>query len=164
MQVKTWACITVDPDLDGQIYAGKNELKLRAINSGQNDAEATLDENSTRSGTVWRQDGGMCTLAGILDTGAGVNVMSAESWRKLGCPSLEPWQTGIKMANDQPIQVFGATQKRDMLVAGLFLLVTFVVVESLGEDDFLLGRTFIREFDVLIDLSQGKIRSDTQGL
>ena len=30
-------------------------------------------------------------------------------------------------------------------------------MEDLGEDDFLLDRTFIREFDVLIDLRENKI-------
>ncbi len=148
----------LDQDLDGQIYVGKNEHRLRAIKSGQNEAEATIDANSTMSVTVRRRDGGMCTLAGMLDTGAGIKFMSVKSWRKLGCPSLEPWQTGIKMAKDQPIQVFGVTQEMDMLAAGLFLPISFVVLESLGEDDFLLGRTFIREVDVRIHLSQGKIK------
>ncbi len=42
-------------------------------------------------------------------------------------------------------------------MAGLDLPVAFIVVESLGEDNFLLGRTFIRYLDVLIDLSEGSI-------
>ena len=42
-------------------------------------------------------------------------------------------------------------------MAVLELRVNFVTVEDLGEVDFLLGRTFIREFDLLIDLRENKI-------
>ena len=42
--------------------------------------------------------------------------------------------------------------------ASLFLPVSFVVAERLGIEDFMLRRTFITEFDVMIDSSQGRIR------
>ncbi len=60
------------------------------------------------------------------------------------------------MASDAPIIVFGTTCPLNVGMAGLDLRVEFVVVEDSGEDDFLLGRTFIREFDVPSDLREKK--------
>ncbi len=91
---------------------------------------------------------------GTLDTGVGVSVLSSEAWQKLGAPALKNWEVPIRMANDQPIRVLGISKEVYLIIAGINLPVSFIVVESLGEDDFLLGRTFIREFDVLIDLSK----------
>ena len=93
----------------------------------------------------------------MLDTGAGISVMSVSAWRRIGSPTLSPWTTAIKMANDAPSNVFGTTGPLLVRMAGLDLRFEFVVVEDLGEDDFLLGRTFIRELDVLIDLRENKI-------
>ncbi len=83
--------------------------------------------------------------------------MSAEAWQKLGAPLSRPWTVPIRMANDEPIRVLGISEEMQVAIADLTLPISFIVVESLGEDDFLLGRTFIRDFDVLIDLSKGSI-------
>ena len=101
------------------------------------------------------KDGRLEPLRGKLDTGAGISVMSGGLWRRIGCPTPTPWSTVIKMANDAPINVFGTTGS--LSVRSLDLRFDLVVVEALGGDDFLLGRTFIREFDVLIDLRENKI-------
>ncbi len=61
------------------------------------------------------------------------------------------------MANDAPINVFGTIGPLNVRMTGQDLRVEFVVVEDLGENNFLLGSNFIREFDVLIDLRENKI-------
>ncbi len=101
-------------------------------------------------------DGQFESLRGMLDTGTGINVMSVSSWERIGSPTLTPWTTSIKMANVAPINVFGTTSPVSVRMPGLELGVSFVIVEDLAENDFLLGRTFIREFAVLIDLRENK--------
>ena len=157
VEIKTIAWVTLDEDLSGQIYLGKNDLVLRAINQGKVPAEAKLEADAAMIIEVGRCDGGSEPLRGMLDTGAGISVMSVSAWRRIGSPTLSPWTTAIKMANDSPINVFGTTGSLNVRMAGLELCVEFVIVEDLGEDDFLLGRTFIREFDVLIDPRENKI-------
>ncbi len=88
-------------------------------------------------------------LNGMLDTGAGVSVISAEAWQKLGAQPLKPWDVPIRMANDQLIRVLGVTDELKMNLNGLQIPISFIVVEHLGEDDFVLGRTFIRELTFL---------------
>ncbi len=51
----------------------------------------------------------------------------------------------------------GDQQQIESQIEELDQPVAFKVVDHLGEYDFLLGSTFIRHFDVLIDLSQNKI-------
>ncbi len=125
VEIKTIAWVTLDKDLAGQIYLGKNELVLRAINQSRVPTEAKLEADAAMIIQVGRCDGELEPLRGMLDTGAGISVMSVSAWRRIGSPTLSPSQ--------------------------------LVIVEDLGEDDFLLGRTFIREFDVLIDLREKKI-------
>ncbi len=145
--------VTFDEDLAGQIHLGKNELVLRAVKQGGVPAEAKLEADAVMNIQVSCSDG----KRGMLDTGAGISVMSVSAWRRIGSPTLSPWTTAIKMANDAPINVFGTIGPLNVRMAGLDLRVEFVVVEDLEEDGFLLGRTFFREFDVLIDLRENKI-------
>ena len=57
------------------------------------------------------QNGTISSLHGMLDTGAGVSVMSVEAWRKLGAPHLKPWTVPIRMANDELIRVLASVMK-----------------------------------------------------
>ncbi len=141
----------------GQIFVGRNELSLRAVGPPTGIRSALIDENATMTVQTAGKQGQSVELHGMLDTGAGVSVISAEAWQKLGAVPLKPWVVPIRMANDQPIRVLGITDELQMNLDGLQLPVPFIAVEHLGEDDFLLGRTFIRDFDVLIDLRQNSI-------
>ena len=147
----------MDDDMAGQIFVGRNELSLRAIGQTTGMRSAKIDGDATMSAQIRATGGRSVKLRGMLDTGAGVSVMSTEAWRKLGAPLLKPWEVPIRMANDQPIEVLSISDEMHLSIAGLDLPVSFIVVESLGEDDFLLGRTFIRDFDVLIDLGKNSI-------
>ena len=68
---------------------------------------------------VWVPGGRAVKLHGMLDTGAGVTVKSAEAWRKLGAPLVKPWEIPIRMANDQPIEVLRITGEVYLSVSGL---------------------------------------------
>ncbi len=126
--------------MDGQICLGRNEMFVRTVYATRSPREADLEADSTMIVEV-QNEGVKTSLLGMLDTGAGLNVMSVSAWRRMREPSLTPLTTAIKMANDQPIRVFGTTPKMKMSIASLELSTSFVVVEDLGEDDFLLGRT-----------------------
>ena len=157
IEIATTAWVVLDDELIGQIFVGRNELSLRAVGPPTGIRIALIDENATMTVQIEDRQGQSVKLHGMLDTGAGVSVISAEVWQKLGAVPLKPWVVPIRIANDRPIRVLGVTEKLQMNLNGLQLPVPFIVVEHLGEDDFLLGRTFIRDFDVLIDLRQNSI-------
>ncbi len=157
IELATTAWVVLDDELMGQIFIGRNELSLRAVGTATGIRKALIDENATMTVQIQGNHGHSVELHGMLDTGAGISVISAEALQRLGAVPLKPWVVPIRMANDQPIRVLGITDELQMNLNGLQLPVPFIVVEHLGEDDFLLGRTFIRDFDVLIVLRQNSI-------
>ncbi len=152
IEIVTTAWVVLDDEFIGQTFVGKNELSLRAVGPQTGVRSSVIDQNATMKVQIVGRQGQSVELHGMLDTGAEVSVISAESRQKLGAVPLKPWVVPKRMANDQPIRVLGITDELQMNLNGLQLPVPFIVVEHLGEDDFLLGRTFIRDFDVLTDL------------
>ena len=57
-------------------------------------------------------------------------------------------------ANDQPMKILGIAPLVTLRMAGYDLIDDFVVVDFLGSDEFILGRSFIRAYGVLIDLNE----------
>ena len=110
----------------GQIFVGRNELSLRAIGQVTGARSAKIDGDATILALVRVPGGRVAELHGMLDTGTGVSVMSAEAWRKLGAPLLKPRELPIRMANDQPIEVLGLTGEVYFNMAGLDLPVAFI--------------------------------------
>ncbi len=157
IEIITTAWVILDDDLIGQIFIGRNELSLRAVGRATGLRSAVIDNNAAMTVQVRGAHGNPVDLKGMLDTGAGINVISADAWQRLGAVPLKPWVVPVRMANDQPIRVLGVTDDLNMTINGLCLPVSFIVVEHLGGDYILLGRTFISEFDVLIDLRQNSI-------
>ena len=64
-------------------------------------------------------------LKGMLDTGAGISVFSADAWQRLGAVTLKPWVVPNRMANDQPIRVLGVTDELNLTINGLCLPISF---------------------------------------
>ena len=93
-------------------------------------------------------------VTGLLDTGAVVSVMLIKSWEDLIPTNLRP-----AAANRGAIYVAGRTPITVLHMGGRDLWMSFLLVENLNESDqFILGRDFVRIFDVMIDLNNGLIR------
>ena len=72
---------------------------------------------------------------------------------------LIPTNLRLAAANRGAIYVAGRTPKTVLHMGGRYLWMSFLVVENLDESDqFILGRDFVRNFDVMIDLNNGLIR------
>ena len=110
IEIVTFAWVNLDLDLLGQILIGRNELSLRAVGQPTGVRSATIDQNATMTVRV-QSSQGIAQLRGMLDTGAGVSVLSAAAWKQLGAPVLKPWTVPITTANDQAITVLGITSE-----------------------------------------------------
>ena len=158
-----WTYVTTDDDQMGQIYLGEEELKVRrighdammeqdAVHIGY-EADVTahlLDTNGTKIGVM-----------GLLDTGAVVSVMPIKTWERMGFTreDLIPTNLRLAAANRGAIYVAGRTPITVLHMGGRDLWMSFLVVENLDDaDQFILGRDFVRNFDVMIDLNNGLIR------
>ena len=163
ISIYTRTYITTDDDQMGQIYLGEEELKVRrighdammeqdAVHIGY-EADVTahlLDTNGTKIG-----------VTGLLDTGAVVSVMPIKTWERMGFTreDLIPTNLRLAAANRGAIYVAGRTPVTVLHMGGRNLWMSFLVVENLDDaDQFILGRDFVRNFDVMIDLNNGLIR------
>ena len=100
-------------------------------------------------------------VTGLLDTGAVVSVMPIKSWEKMGFTweDLIPTNLRLAAANLGAIYVAGRTPITVLQMGGRDLWMSFVMVENLDDSDqFIFGRDFVRNFDVMIDLNKGLIR------
>ena len=111
-----------------------------------------LDTNGKKIGVI-----------GIGDTGAvvSVSVMPIKTWERMGFTreDLIPTNLRLAAANRGAIYVAGRTPITVLHVGGRDLWMSFLVVENLDDSDqFILGRDFVRNFDMMIDLNNGLMR------
>ena len=155
--------ITCDEDLAGQIYVAKEELKVRSI------GHCTMLEGDTMhigteadvSAHVLDISGKKAPLRGLLDTGAVLSVIPIETWERMGFNKDDLIDSRIRLsaANKGALRVLGRTPIIALNLGERNLWMSFLVVENLdGSDQFILGRDFIRNFDVTIDLNNAMFR------
>ena len=110
-----------------------------------------LDTNGKKSG-----------VTGLLYTGAVVSVMPIKTWERMGFTREEdliPTNLRLAAANRGAIYVAGRKPISVLHMGGRDHWMSFRVVENLDDSDqFMLGRVFVRNFDVMINLNNGLIR------
>ena len=163
INIYTKAHITDANDQIGRILIGQEELKVRRI--GHN---AKLEQDAVHIGCeadlaahVLDVQGRQLSVKGLLDTGAVVSVMPVKTWTDMGFERSDLIPTIIRLAaaTQGAIYVTGRTPIISLQLGGRHLWMSFLVVENLDESDqFILGRDFVRNFDVTIDLYDGLIR------
>ena len=164
INIYTKTIITCDEDLVGQIYVGKEELKVRSIGHC-----AMLEEDAIHIGTeaemsahVLDISGKKTQLRGLLDTGAVLSVIPIETWEPMGFDKEDLIDSRIRLsaANKGALRVLGRTPIISLNLGKRNLWMSFLVVENLDESDqFILGRDFSRNFDVTIDLNNAMFRT-----
>ena len=163
INIYTKTMITCDEDLVGQIYVGKEELKVRSIGHC-----AMLKEDAMYIGMeadvsahVLDISGKKTQLRGLLDTGAVLSVIPIETWERMGFDKDDLIDSRIRLsaAKKGAPRVLGRTPIIALNLGEHNLWMSFLEVENLDESDqFILGRDFIRNFDVTIDLNNAMFR------
>ena len=90
-----------------------------------------------------------------------MSVMPIKTRERMGFTreDLIPTNLRLAAANRGAICVAGRTPITVLHMGGRDLWMSFLVVENLDDaDQFILGRDFVRNFDVMIDLNNGLIR------
>ena len=162
INIYTKTMITCDEDLAGQIYVGKEEMKVRSIGHC-----AILEEDAMHIGTeadvsahVLDLSGKKTQLRGLLDTGAVLNVIPIKTWERMGFNNdLIDSRIRLSAAKKGALRVLGRTPIIALNLGERNLWMSFLVVENLDESEqFISGRDFIRNFDETIDLSNAMLR------
>ena len=129
---------------------------------------AILEEDAMRIGTeadvsahVLDINGKRTQLRGLLDTGAVLSVIPIETWERMDFnkDDLIDSRNRLSAANKGALRVLGRTPIIALNLGERNLWMNFLVVENLDESEqFILGRDFIRNFDVTIDLNNAMFR------
>ena len=163
INIYTKTMTTCDEELAGQIYVGREELKVRSIGHC-----AMLEEDAMHIGTeadvsayVLDISGKRTQLRGLLDTGAVLSFVPIEIWERMGFDKDDLIDSRIRLpaANKGALRVLGRTPIIALNLGERNLWMSFLVVENLDESDqFILGRDFIKNFDITIDLNNAIFR------
>ena len=163
INIYTKTMITCDENLVGQIYVGKEELKVRSIGHC-----AMLEEDAMQIGTeadvsarVLDISSKKTQLHGLLDTGAVLSVIPIQTWERMGFDKDDSIDSRIRLsaAKKGALRVLGRTPIIALNLVERNLWISFLVVVNIDESDqFILGRDFFRNFDVTIDLNNAMFR------
>ena len=96
-------------------------------------------------------------LRGLLDTGDLLSLIPVETWKKMGFDKDDLIDSKIRLSatNNEALRVLDMTPIIALNLRKCSLWMSFLVVENLDESDqFILGRDFIKSFDVTIDLNK----------
>ena len=163
ISIYTRTYVTTDSDQKGQIYLDQEELRINRIGH-----DAMIEQDTVY--IVYEADvtahlldtsGDKIGVTGLLDTGAVVSVMPKKTWEGMGFTKedLTPKNLRLAAANRGVIYVAGRTTIMVLHMGRRDLWMSLLVVENLDDSDlFVLGRDFVRNFDVMIDLNNDLIR------
>ena len=100
-------------------------------------------------------------LLGLLDTEAVLSFIPIETWERMGFDKDDLINSRIRLsaANKGALRVLGRTPIMALNLGERNLWMSFLGVENLDDSDqFILGKDFIRNFDVTIDLNNAMFR------
>ena len=155
------AIVVLEGHFPQGLYLGRQEL--RCYNIGVQDAqgEAQIDERASlvvAFGTPLQKP---IPHFGMIDTGSGVSILTLSAYKKIASQhelNLSPYDVELFAANGKSITTFGIAEDVNFQLDGYTLKTNFVVIaDHIGSEDFLLGRTFLRTYNVLLDLPAMKV-------
>ena len=161
VDMKFDAIVVLEGHFPQGLYLGRQEL--RCYNIGVQDAqgEAQIDERASlvvAFGTTLQKP---IPLFGMIDTGSGVSILSLSAYKKIAPQhelNLSPYDLELFAANGKTITTVGIAEDVSFQLGGHTLKTNFVVIaDHIGSEDFLLGRNFLRTYNVLVDLAAMKI-------
>ena len=160
VDVKFEACVVVDVFPPG-LCLGPQELKCYNINHQEPTGEARIDERASLVVSFVVPHAAPIPLRGLVDTGSGVSILTFSAFNRVAAQTgavLKPYQIDLYAANGKTIKTFGLAEQIRFQLGGYELETNFVVVDdAMGVEDFLLGRNFLRSYQVLVDLTSMKI-------
>ena len=131
------------------------------MNHQEPTGEARIDERVSLVVSFVVPHAAPLPLRGLIDTGSGVSILTFSAFNRVAVQTgavLKPYQIGLYAANRKTIKTFGLAEHVFFQLGGYELETNFVVVDdAMGVEDFLLGRNFLRAYQVLVDLTSMKI-------
>ena len=143
------------------LYLGRQELRCYNIGVQDTQGEARIDERASLIVAFGNNLQEPIPLYGMIDTGSGVSIISLAAYQKIASAhslSLMPYDVQLYAANGKTITTVGMAENVSFQLGGHTLKTNFIVIpDHLGAEDFLLGRNFLRTYNVLVDLTAMRV-------
>ena len=160
VDMKFDASVVVDVFSRG-VCLGPRELRCYSFSKQDPTGEAHIDERASLVVSFAVPNANPIPLRGMVDTGSGVSIMSFSAFNHEALQTgvaLQPHRINLYAANGKITKTFGIAARVRFQLGGYELETNFVVVDDAhGLKDFLLGRIFLRAYNVLLDLTAMKI-------
>ena len=144
------ALVVLDNEFTHGIVLGNDQLRCWTVTqSTQEVGVAQLDENAMLEVQFPTGQNTEVSLRGLVDTGAGGSLMTISAWKRLASNKLYPinhYDIRLTAANGQEVRTFGLVENVTFKLAGYTLQASFILIEDVLGDDFILGRSFLRRF------------------
>ena len=154
------ASVVVDVFPQG-VCLGPHELRCYNISKQEPTGDTCIDERASLVVSFAVPDTNLIPLRGMIDTGSGLSIMTFSTFNRVAVQTgaaLQPHRIHLYAANGRPIKMFGIVERVCFQLDGFELETNFVAVDdALGLENFLLGRSFLRAYNVLVDLTSIKI-------
>ena len=132
------------------VCLGSQELRCYNIMRQDTTGEARIDKRASLVVSFSIPDAAPMPLKGLIDTGSGVSILTFSAYNELVV--LKPYGIDLYAANGKAIKTFGLAKKIKFQLGGYELETNFVLVDdAMGVEDFLLGRNFLRAYQILVD-------------
>ena len=155
------AIVVLEGHFPQGLYLGRQELRCYSIGVQDAQGEAQIDERASlvvAFGTPLQKP---IPLFGMIDTGSGVSILSLSAYKKIASQhtlNLSPYDVELFAAHGKSITTVGIAEDVNFQLGGYTLKTNFVVIaDHIGSEDFLLGRNFLRTYNVLVDLTALKV-------
>ena len=140
---------------------GPQELRCYNIDKGDPTGEVRKAEQASLVVSFTIQDAAPTPLRGRIVTGSGVFILTFSTYNRLAVHSgtlLRPYDVDLYAANGKTIKTVGLAENVPFQLGGSELETNFVIVDdAVGVRDSLLGRNFLRTYQVLADLIAMKV-------
>ena len=161
VDMKFDAIVVLEGHFPQGLYLGRQELRCYNIGVQEAQGEAQIDERASlvvAFGTTLQKP---IPLFGMIDTGSGVSILSLSAYKKIAPQhelNLSPYDLELFAANGKTITTVEIAEDVSFQLGGHTLKNNFVVIaDHIGSEDFLLGRNFLRTYNVLVDLAAMKV-------
>ena len=161
VDMKFDAIVVLEGHFPQGLYLGRQELRCYNIGIQDTKGEARIDEGASLVVAFGNNIQEPIPLYGMIDTGSGVSILAFASYQKIVSAhslSLLPYNIQLYAANGKTITTVGIAENVNFQLGGHTLKTNFIVIaDNLGAEDFLLGRNFLRTYNVLVDLTAMRV-------
>ena len=159
--MKTKVAVVLQGQLKGGVTLGKQQLRCLNIKD-MTEAIGVVDVDSDANVELEfpRGQESPVKLRGLLDTGAGLSLMSLNAWKRISTQNRYPIKNlpiQLVAANGLEVRTYGIVEEVELILAGYKLKANFILIDAVDDQDFILGRTFMKKYDILVDLRKWKL-------